>query len=175
MPITDTTIIDGPNTQSDGSRRGTVRLTFADGRVFQRRLVAVDATAWANLLLDIVSEQEAKVAKDDADAESRNDNEILAVKEASQEQVALAYLRRAYEIGDPYLAYLKFARFNDYRLSKGWSLNQVVAGLASVGLTETEWLDMKARHQYLSQSSRVTAMVAYLSVVDGDTWGAEFR
>ena len=175
MPIVDANVIDGPNIQNDGSRRGTVQLTFADGRVFQRRLTAVDATAWANLLLDIVSEQEEKVAQDDADEESNNDNEIEAVKEASREQVALAYLRAAYEIGDPYLAYLKFDRFNAFRLARGWNLNQVVAGLASAGLTEEEWVDMKARYQYLSQSSRVTSMVAYNSVVAGDTWGTEFR
>lgn len=175
MPITNTEIVDGPNIQNDDSRRGTVELTFADGRVFRRRITAINATDWANKLLDIVSEQEAKVAQDDAREESQNDNEIAAVKEASREQVALEYLRAAYEIGDPYLAQIKFGRFNDYRLARGWNINQVVAGLTSAGLTEEEWTDMRARYQYLSQSNRVTTMVAYKAVLDGDTWGAEFR
>jgi len=175
MPITQTDIIDGPNAQNDGSRRGTIRLTFADGRVFERRINAIDATEWANKLLDIVAEQEEKVAEDDATEASQEDVEIVAVKEASREQVALAFLRTAMEIGDPYLAYLKLSRFNAYRNARGWNLNQVVAGLSSVGMTEDEWIDMKARFQYLSNTGRVTAMVAYNSVLAGDTWGETNR
>jgi len=170
MPITNTEVVGEVSVQPDGSRRGTIDMTFADGRVFRRHLRAADAAGWANILLDIAAEQEAKVSQDDAEEASEEDAEVAPVKEAGIKQVALAYLRKAYEIEDPYLAYLKFARFNNYRLAQGWNINQVVAGLTSVGLTEDEWVDMKARYLYLSNSGRVTAMVAYQAVVAGDTW-----
>lgn len=175
MPITQTDIIDGPNPQRGGAQRGTIRLTFDDGRAFERRINAIDAIEWSSKVLNIVAEQEAKVALDGAKEASKEDAEIATVKEASREQVALAFLRTAMEIGEPYLAYLKLNRFNDYRLDKGWSLNQVVAGLASVGLTEEEWVDMKARFQYLSNASRVTAMQDYNVVLAGDIWGEANR
>lgn len=175
MPIASSEVVDGPNIQADDSRRGTIEFTLDDGRVIRRNVRAPDATAWANLLIDLPAEVEAKIELDDAEIASNTDNEITAVLEASQEQVALAYLRRAYQIGNPYLAYLKFDRFNDYRLVKGWSLTQVVSGLSSVGLTQEEWDEMLERYQYLSNSTRITAMQAYQGVLSGDTWGEEFR
>lgn len=170
MPITNTEIVDVVSVQPDGSRRGTVDLTFADGRVFRRHLRAADAARWANLLLDIVAEQEAKVAQDDADEASETDNEIAPVKEAGIKFVAVAYLRKAYQIEDPYLAYLKFERFNTYRNAQGWNLNQIAVKLSTAGLTSEEWTDMKDRYVYLSEAGRVTAMVAYQAVLDGDVW-----
>ena len=175
MPIISSEVVDGPNIQADESRRGTIEFTFDDGRIIRRNIRAKDALSWANLLIDLPAEVEAKAQIDDAEEASETDNEITTVKQASIKQVALAYLRKAYSLGDPYLAYLKFARFNDYRLAQGWTLAQVVSGLTEVGLTQEEWGLMLARYQYLSEAGRVTAMVAYQSVLDGDTWGEEFR
>ena len=84
--------------------------------------------------------------------------------------MALAYLRKAYSLTDPYQAYLKFDRFNNYRLSQGWSITQVVSGLTEVGLDQDEWSLMLSRYQYLSEPGRITAMIAYQAVLDGDTW-----
>lgn len=176
MPIVSSEVVDGPNIQADGSRRGTIEFILDDGRVITRTVRAPDAIAWANLLIDLPAEVELKVQQDDADEASNTDDEITAVKQANIKQVALAYLRRAYSTGNPYAAYLKFSRFNDYRLSQGWNLNQIVTGLTEVGLTQDEWDNMLARYQYLSLAARVTAMEAYFgSVLPGDTWGEEFR
>ena len=87
----------------------------------------------------------------------------------------MAFLRKAYATGHPLTAYQKFSRFNDYRIQRGWSLSQVQAGLAREGLTEDEWQNMRQRYAYLSNAARVTAMQAYQSVLDGDTWGAAYR
>jgi NACalpha-BTF3-like transcription factor len=176
MPIVNTEVAAGdPTIQASGQRRGKIIFTFDDGRIVERNVRAPDANAWANLLIDLVDEVEKRQQENDAEELSQEDVEIVAHKQANIKQVALAFLRRAYSTGHPLTAYQKFSRFNDYRLAQGWNLNQVVAGLAEVGLTDEEWTDMRDRYQYLSNASRVTAMQAYQSVLDGDTWGAEYR
>lgn len=175
MPIIDTQVRGQVDVQADGSRRGTIDFTFDDSRIITKTVRAPDASAWANLLVDLPAQIEKQIQEQDAEEASETDDEIVGVKQANIKQVALAYLRKAYAIGNPYKAYLKFSRFNDYRLAQGWNLNQVVTGLMEVGLTEEEWTDMKDRYVYLSQSARVTAMEAYQSVLAGDTWGEENR
>lgn len=170
MGIVNSEVVSGPDIQADGSRRGTIEFVFDDGRVVTRHIRSPDATAWANKLIDLPAEVELKMQMDDAEEASDQDVEITAVKQASIKQVALAYLRKAYSLTDPYQAYLKFDRFNNYRLSQGWTVNQVVTGLAEVGLTQEEWDLMLARYQYVSEPGRVTTMVAYQSVLDGDIW-----
>ena len=174
--IVDSTVIDGPDIQVDESRRGTIQFTFDDGRVITRTVQAPDAIAWANLLINLPGIVELEQQQSDAaDAALSEDSEITAVDQANIKQVALAYLRQAYTIGDPYRAYLKFDKFNTYRINQGWTIDQVVAGLTEVGLTDGEWIDMKARYIYLANTARVTAMQAYQGVLAGDTWGEEFR
>lgn len=173
--IVSSEVIDGPNIQADDSHRGVIEFTFDDSRVVRKSVRAPDAVSWANLLISLPAEVERSQQESDAEAFSEIDQEITAHKQASIKQVALAYLRNAYQTGHPLAAYQKFSRFNDYRIAQGWNLNQVVAGLTSVGLAEGEWTEMKARYQYLSNSARVTAMQAYQSVLDGDTWGAGYR
>lgn len=175
MAIINQTVIEGPDIQASGAYRGTVEFEFDDGRKVTRRYNAADAQAWSEYLVDASQQVEQDQAEIDAKEFAEVDQEIMAYKQANIKQVALRYLRRAYEIGDPYIAYLRFSRFNDYRLAQGWNLNQVVAGLTEVGLTDEEWTDLRDRYQYLSQSARVTAMEAYQGVLAGDTWGAEFR
>ena len=175
MAVESVIVADGPNLHDAGVLRGTVDITITDGRVFRRLLSAISQVDWDAKLAALGDDQLEKVARQDADAESDNNNEIAAVKEASREQVALAYLRKAYSLGDPYKAYIKFDRFNDYRLDKGWSLNQVVTNLAAVGLEQAEWDLMEARYIYLSNAQRVTAMQNFQLVLNGDTWGDEFR
>lgn len=175
MPITNTDVVDGPGVQASGEHRGVLEFTFSDGRVIRRTVSAPDAAAWSNLIVDMSAEVEAQVALSDAQEGISPDQEIAANKEASIKQRALEYLRKAYSTGDPYVAFLLFDRFNNYRLAQGWSLNQVHQQLADAGLSEEEWDNMLERYQYLSNTGRVTAMQAYQDVVAGDTWGGEFR
>ena len=177
MPVQSVDVRDGdPTIQADGQHRGLVVVTFTDGRIVERFVNAADADEWADKIANISARVQEEQSQQDAEEAVENDEEILAdYKEATRNQQAVAYLRRAMEQGDPYIAYLKFSRFNDYRLSQGWNLNQVEAALASEGLTSEEWQDMRDRFQYLSNAARVTAMEAYQSVLAGDTWGESNR
>ena len=164
MPIINQTVVEGPDVQSDGEHRGIVEFEFDTGTVVRRNVRAVDATEWAERLIDLApliqTEQEQIDARDGAGP----DVEVTANKEASIEQRALAYLRAAWETEESYAAYLLFDKFNDYRLAKGWSLNQVQTGLASVGLTVEDWDDMKAAYTYLSGGGRPATMADALTI-----------
>ncbi len=172
MPVQSVDVRDGdPTIQVTGEHRGTVTVTFTDGRVRDVSVRAPDADAWADKIANISAKAQSDQEDQDAAEAVEQDIEILNPhKEAGLPKMALAYLRRAQAEEDPYQAYLKFSRFNDYRVNQGWNLNQVQTQLASVGLTAEEWQDMRDRYQYLSNAGRVTAMEAYQSVVAGDTW-----
>ena len=172
MPVQSVDVRDGdPTVQVTGEHRGTVTVTFTDGRVVDRSIRAPDADAWADKIANISALVQTQQSEADANDAVENDIEILNPhKEASLKQMAVAYLRRAQENPDPYQAYLKFSRFNDYRVNQGWNLNQVQAALVAEGLTEEEWTDMRDRYQYLSNAGRVTAMEAFQAVLAGDVW-----
>ena len=97
------------------------------------------------------------------------------MKQATDREVAVAYLRRAYSFGHPYKAYIWFERFDTFRQANGWSAGQVATALIAEGLTQDEWDNMLARYLYLREPGRVTAMISFQAVLDGDTWGADFR
>lgn len=98
------------------------------------------------------------------------DTDIAANKEATQQDKAVAYLRRAWQEQDAYQAYRLLDRFNTYRQAQGWTLNQVQANLASAGLTVAEWDSIKTAYQYLSAGTRPAEMAA--AAVIQDTWEA---
>ena len=165
-----------PVIKSSGEHVGAVFVTFTDGRVVKKVVRASDADDWADKIANVGAVVQQSQAEADAEEIVENDDEILAdYKEATRNQQALAYLRRAMQTGDPHRAYLKMSRFNDYRLLRGWNLNQVESALAGEGLTPEEWQDMRDRFQYLSNNARVTAMEAYQGVLAGDTWGEDYR
>lgn len=168
MPITSQEVVDGPRVQGNGSRTGAIRFDFADGRSFTVNVEAANATDWANLLIDMPAQMEADIAAADAEAASHSGDEIVDAEagEATREELAVAYLRNATSLEDPYEAYLQYARFNTYRLSRGWSVTQVVAGLASAGLEQEEWDELYAEYQYISNTGHVTTMVAYQTIAD---------
>lgn len=177
MPIVNSFLHPGdPTIQANGEYRGTVNFEFDDGRIVQRYVKASDEDTWSAKLLALQALTESDVSNSDANEAADMDVEVLQpYKQASVKQMALAYLRKAMEEGDPYRAYLKLNRFNEWRTREGHSLNQVVKALESVGLEEDEWADMKARFQYLSNAGRVNTMQSYQSVLAGDEWGAGYR
>lgn len=156
--------------EQNEQRKGTVEFEFEDGRKIRRNFQAPDGLKWSNLLADLPDRIEAEIRQTDAANGVGEDREVEANGDASREEVALAYLRNAFATSDSMSAYRKFAKFNTFRLARGWNINQVATALASVGLTADEWDQIKARYIYLSKEERVTAMVAYKAVVDGDTW-----
>lgn len=167
MPITDTNVIDGPNVQNNGEYRGRLQFIFDDGRTVERNVRAADGNAWANLIVDLPAEVEQWMRQQDAGAAAEGDTEIVDAEpgQATREEIAVAYLRKAYSLESPYEAFLKFDRFNNYRLQRGWNINQVVTGLASAGMTQEEWDVLQSSYQYLSNPARVTAMEAYQPIV----------
>jgi len=168
MAIVDTVIINGPNIQADGSIRGIIDFTFDAGVPERRSIRAQNQAEWDSKLLSLPSLVEASRTKSDANEASEQDSPIAANKEATDKQVALAFLRNALDEENPYKAFRRFDRFNDFRLTNTWSLGQVVAALSSEGLTSGEWDRMKDRYQYLSDVQRVTVMQDYQTLIDGD-------
>ena len=170
MPIQSAELRPGdPTVEVTGEYRGVLDVTFTDGRVKTVSLRAPDEDEWSAKMLTIQAQVQAQMSRQDAQEAADVGGEILgAYKEASEQEQALAFMRAAYDEEDIYRAYLKFARFNDYRVRNGWSLTQVVTNLASVGLTADEWEEFKTFWQYASNTARVTAMEAYQGVVDGD-------
>lgn len=158
MPVERVFLNDGdPVVQASGEYRGTVNVEFTSGRVVQKNLRAPDEDAWSELILGIEAKTLQEVQEEDAQA-NIGDSEIEANGEASIEQRALAYLRDAMEQEQAFDAYVRFARFNNFRTDRGWSWNQVVAGLASAGLEEEEFNEMRTAYQYLSGGGRPAIM-----------------
>lgn len=117
---------------------------------------------------EVEAQKLASLKAQEAEASSEVDEEIVEKTFAVTEEVALAFLRKAYSMDDPYQSFRRFDRFNNYRLLKGWTMEQVVDGLTSVGLTQEEWDLMKIRYAYLGDSGRVTIMENYQTVLAGD-------
>jgi hypothetical protein len=168
MPITDTNVIDGPEVQADGQHRGTMEFIFDDGRRVERQVRRPDAITWANAILDMPAMVEKEIQEQDAEEAVGSDVEVAAYKQASMQQLAIQYLRRAHSQDDPYVAFLQFSRFNTWRIAQGYNVNQVAAALASVGLTDEEWTLMLDAYQWVSNPARVTAMQAYQDIIS--TW-----
>jgi len=165
MPIVSIDVRDGdPTIQASGEHRGTVTATFADGRIVERNLRAPDADAWNDKIAAISAEIQAQQEVSDADSGVSPDAEVVANGEASIEQRAVAYLRRAWQEENCRDAYLLFDKFNDFRLARGWNLNQVQAGLMGAGLTVEEWDSMKTAYQYLAGAGRPAIMNDYLTI-----------
>lgn len=159
MPIVSVDVKDGdPAVQANGEHRGTVVATFSDGRTVERRLRAPDLNAWNDLLAAISATIQTEQSERDAQASVAADGEVAPYLEASSKQVAVAYLRNAWEKEQAYDAYLLFDRFNTYRLNQGWTLDQVAAQLLSAGLEQEEWDEIRVAYQYLSGGGRPDTM-----------------
>ena len=164
MPIISIDVTDGPNIQASGQHRGQVTAIFDDGRSVVRNIRAPDATAWANVVVDMQAEIQAKQEQQDAEDGIGPDVEVTANLEASIEQRAVAYLREAWGTEQAYDGFLLFDKFNDFRLAKGWTLAQVAANLLAAGLEQSEWDEMETAYTYLSGASRPATMASALTI-----------
>lgn len=166
MAIVRQDVIDGPNVQASGEHRGIVEFEFgsvgpvgtAGNLIVTKPLRAPNLAAWSELLVDIGDVVQTSQEESDASEGVSPDEEVVANGQASIEQRAVAYLRAAWETELAYDAFLLFDKFNDFRLAKGWNLNQVAAELASAGLESDEWDAMKTSYQYLSGGQRPATM-----------------
>ena len=171
MPIVNQDVRDGdPVEEAGGIFAGIVIFTFSDGREVQKRVVAKSLQEWSNKIIDLPDIVEAEVARADAESDLSDDEEIAAKGEATREQRALAYLRKAYSLDDPYKAFLLFDRFNEFRVQRGWSLDQVESQLAGVGLGAEEWAAMRAAYTYLAGGGRPAVMLATQTI--NENWAS---
>lgn len=161
-------IIDGPRIQANGQYRARVEFEFDDGRIKQKTLRAPNEAAWNALLATINDRMQEGQAENDAAEIDDFDADIAAVGQASIQQRAVAYIRRALQQRQAYDAYRLLDRFNQFRLAQGWSINQVQANLASAGLTEKEWNRARDAFQYLNAGTRPADMLAYKDIQE--TW-----
>lgn len=159
MPIVSVDVRDGdPTVQASGQHRGTVTATFDDGRIIERNLRAPDANSWNDLVANIGAEIQAQMERRDAEEAVSPDAEVAANKESSIAQVAVAYLRSAWNDEQAYDAYLKLARFANYVTNNGYTWNNVQTHLFAAGLTEEEWTGLKTAYTYLNGGGRPAIM-----------------
>jgi len=144
--------------ENTGQHRGTVDVTFTDGRVLSINIRAADQDEWNDKVAAVQAEAQARMTQSDAEAAVNPDAEVQADKEATLADVAVAYLRRAWNQEQAYDAYLLFSRFNNYRLNQGWTLDQVQTNLQAAGLTVDEWDEMRTAYTYLNGAGRPAIM-----------------
>lgn len=165
MPVQSIDVREGdPTTQASGQVRGTVDVTFTDGRVFTRNLRAADLDAWNDMIANYTAVIEAQVAESDAYDDLNPDEDIAAHKEATVKQRAVAYLREAMQQEYAREGYRRLWKFDQYRQAQGWTVNQVVTNLLEAGLTQEEWDEMLAAYQYLSDAGRPAIMNDYHAI-----------
>jgi hypothetical protein len=119
--------------------RGTAEYVLDDGRRITREIIANTAGEWADKMADAVADVEAWFAKKDAEEGVEKDEPITENKTATKLDRAAAKIRAAARQEDPYTAYKMFTRFNEYRLAQGYTVPQVRAALATVGMTAEEF------------------------------------
>jgi hypothetical protein len=157
MPITD--ISGEPTVQASGQHRGTITVTFDDGRIVNRNMRAPDRAGWDARIAAIGDEIQAKVEASDARRAVSPTEDIAANDEASIAQTCIAYIRRAWTEPQAYDAGLLYSRINTYVTNHSdWATAHT--HLIAAGLSQEEYDQAKAAYQYLSGSTRPAALSA---------------
>jgi len=144
-----------PTQEPDGFWRGTALYTFDDGRVFRRAIVGTTEEDWS-VEMNVASNAVIReVSESDARASITSVDDIAPAGQATAKQRAVAYLRDAMNMQDPYEAYLLFDKFNTFRTANGWSVNQVADALQSEGLKAEDWYAMKTIYSVLSAGASI--------------------
>ena len=148
--------------------------TLDDGRIKRIRIPVDEAditlyeggnsAALDSYIADAQARVIARVKDQDANNNISPDVAVAAETEATIQDRAVAYLRKAWREENAYDGYLLFDRFNDYRQSQGWTLDQVQANLASAGLTDEEWTSMRSAYEYLNGGKRPNTMSSYQTI-----------
>ena len=152
------TVQSPPRVQASGQHRGAIAFTLDDGREITRNVRAPDLASYNELGNALEAGVLESVQNQDSEELAQTDGAIGAHKQATAKQVARLYLERAMGEDDPHLSFKKLNRFNDYRISQGWTLNQVATGL---GIDSGHWDEAKARFQYLNSAENIATMNAY--------------
>jgi len=153
-------------TRHKGGNRAAVEYTFASGHIEPKRIsnAGVDESAALTAAINNIPNVEGSISGLDAEKAEHNDSDIVATGEASMQQVARQYLKRAMREDDPIIAFSKLDKFNTFRNNQGWTAAQVKAQL---NLNDDQWNKITTRYSYLLASQQV--LIDYQTVVSGDT------
>ena len=154
MPVQSVDVRDGdPTIQASGQYRGTVTVTFDDGRIIERNLRAPDSDAWSDAVANAGLEAQSQMESRDAEDAVAPEADVAANKEAAIAQTCVAYIRQAWQEETAYAAHALYARINTYVTTHSdW--NTAHTHLLAEGLEQEEYDQAKAAYQYLSGSGR---------------------
>lgn len=156
---------------------------FESGAREVRDNKAPDWAAWDALLVVEATRVQGEAEYRDAMADIDETQAISGAGESTKAQRAMGYMKTAYEEPYPYRAYLLFIEINAFRLTVPGSeqghasWDEVEAFMVGqMGIKQSHWDKFFARGTYLTESQpRINDMIAFHAVLQGDTWGAEFR
>jgi hypothetical protein len=174
MPVTSHETVDGPNNQGDFFD-GTERYTFnADpGDTVDKTFNAPTQAEWFAKADSLVAVVDLERQQQDAEDAVDKDQPIAANGEASEDQVAVAYIRKGWE-EEFSLDNVDFMnQFDIWRQANQINPNQVVAHFAAVPgivppLGDSEWAAVDDEYTYATTANRDNVMRDAL--VHQDRW-----
>lgn len=159
--ITDRQII-SLSLQKNGSYRARFRYKLTSGKDINVGPVGVEDQDRAyNKLLELEPDILQKEQERDAEKAVASNNDT-ARGEASQNQVHLAWLRKAYRENDHYKAYIRLKRVISDVLASGATQSEYADYL---GITENEFIKIKNYWQFLNTNKAV--IIAYGELAGG--------
>lgn len=156
-------------TQHRSGARARYRYTFDNGRVVNLGpcfLQSLDDVESIRISLESKALSIAK--RKDAEPILRSDSSVSAIGEATKRDVARQFLEKAMKETDTSKAYLKLKRFNEFRVSEGYTVAQVKAAL---NITDSQWDKIIARWTHLNGNS--SAIEAYIAIAGNDPGGRQ--
>ena len=142
-----------------GRNRARYRFTF-DNQVIEIGPVFVGDEVEANAKLSELEPQAIEQAKK---RDAGRLSEIVDSGETSKVDVARMFLRQAMSEPEPYIAYRKLKRFNEFRISQGYTVAQVKNAMK---ITDKQWQKITARWRHFNQNA--AAIEAYQNIVSDD-------
>ena len=164
MPVVNSDVRPGdPTVQASGQHRGTVDVTFDDGRVITMNLRAPDLDGWNDAVTAAPINAQTQMEERDANEAVTPDEDVAANKEASQAQTCVAYIRQALAQELAWDGWGLLSRINTYVTTHSdW--NTAHTHLLAEGLTQEEYDLAKNAYNYLSGAGRPATMSDALTI-----------
>jgi hypothetical protein len=170
-----------PRVQATGQYRGTIDVTFDDGRIVGINYQAQDLADWNTKEAGASADAEEMLRRNDTQAYSSNEDTDVSddpVGEATALDTLVGKLRYGYRLGPPEDSYRYTKKVDDWRIGKGHTWTDVknqIQAVPEYNMTDEEWTDIMDRWNYLNVPARIQIMQDYNNLVQGDTWGEDFR
>lgn len=164
MPVSNTDVRYGdPTVQASGQHRGTVDVTFDDGRQMSINIRAADLDDWNDKVSQAGAVAQARMEEADANEAVSGEQDVAANKEATIAQTCIAYIRQAWDMELAYDAWALYDRINTY-VTNHSDWNTAHTHLLAEGLTQEEYDQAEAAYQYLSGSGRPATMAEAITI-----------